>query len=76
MSTDYIVPLDALSMADVPLVGGKNASLGEMIRHLSGAGVKVPGASPPLPRRSGTFSTITACAHASTRGWRRSASRT
>ncbi|WP_018508618.1 phosphoenolpyruvate synthase [Thiobacillus thioparus] len=43
MSTDYIVPLDALSMADVPLVGGKNASLGEMIRHLSGAGVKVPG---------------------------------
>ena len=43
MSADYIVPLDALSMADVPLVGGKNASLGEMIRHLSGAGVKVPG---------------------------------
>src|SRR5574340_318181 len=43
MSADYIVPLDALSMADVPIVGGKNASLGEMIRHLSGAGVKVPG---------------------------------
>ncbi|HEX7972235.1 MAG TPA: PEP/pyruvate-binding domain-containing protein, partial [Thiobacillus sp.] len=43
MSADYIVPLDALSMADVPRVGGKNASLGEMIRHLSGAGVKVPG---------------------------------
>lgn len=30
-------------MADVPRVGGKNASLGEMIRHLTGAGVKVPG---------------------------------
>ncbi|WP_324780464.1 phosphoenolpyruvate synthase [Thiobacillus sedimenti] len=43
MSAEYIVPLDALSMADVPRVGGKNASLGEMIRHLSGAGVKVPG---------------------------------
>ncbi len=43
MSADYIVPLDALSMADVPRVGGKNASLGEMIRNLSGAGVKVPG---------------------------------
>src|SRR5574340_1835924 len=43
MPTDYIVPLDVLSMADVPIVGGKNASLGEMIRHLSGAGVKVPG---------------------------------
>ena len=40
---DYIVPLDRLSMADVPRVGGKNASLGEMIAHLSGAGVKVPG---------------------------------
>jgi pyruvate,water dikinase len=42
-STDYIVPLDELSMADVPRVGGKNASLGEMIRNLTGAGVKVPG---------------------------------
>jgi pyruvate,water dikinase len=42
-STDYIVPLDSLSMADVPRVGGKNASLGEMIANLSGAGVKVPG---------------------------------
>ena len=41
--TDYIVSLDALSMADVPRVGGKNASLGEMIGNLSGAGVKVPG---------------------------------
>jgi len=40
---DYIVPLDRLSMADVPRVGGKNASLGEMIAHLAGAGVKVPG---------------------------------
>ena len=43
MSADYIVPLDSLSMMDVPRVGGKNASLGEMIRNLSGAGVKVPG---------------------------------
>jgi len=41
--TDYIVSLDELSMADVPRVGGKNASLGEMIRNLAGAGVKVPG---------------------------------
>jgi pyruvate,water dikinase len=40
---DYIVPLDALSMADVPRVGGKNASLGEMIANLAGVGVKVPG---------------------------------
>ncbi len=42
-SPDYIVPLDRLSMADVPKVGGKNASLGEMIAHLADAGVKVPG---------------------------------
>jgi pyruvate,water dikinase len=40
---DYIVPLDRLSMADVPRVGGKNASLGEMIAHLAGADVQVPG---------------------------------
>ena len=30
-------------MTDVEVVGGKNASLGEMISQLSGAGVKVPG---------------------------------
>jgi pyruvate,water dikinase len=31
-----------ISIDDVPSVGGKNASLGEMYRHLSGAGVRVP----------------------------------
>src|SRR5690625_2196739 len=31
-------------MQDVERVGGKNASLGEMISHLSSAGVSVPGA--------------------------------
>ena len=30
-------------MADVEHVGGKNASLGEMISQLSGAGIRVPG---------------------------------
>ena len=43
VSEDYIVSLDALSMADVPRVGGKNASLGEMIGNLAHMGVKVPG---------------------------------
>lgn len=43
MTEDWIVPLEALGMADVPRVGGKNASLGEMIRHLAAAGVQVPG---------------------------------
>ncbi|MDD5294595.1 MAG: PEP/pyruvate-binding domain-containing protein, partial [Patescibacteria group bacterium] len=31
-----------LTIKDVPLVGGKNASLGEMYRKLSGKGVRVP----------------------------------
>ena len=31
-----------ITMADLPQVGGKNASLGEMIGTLSRAGVRVP----------------------------------
>lgn len=31
-----------ITIDDIPLVGGKNASLGEMVRELSGKGVKVP----------------------------------
>ncbi|GKS69424.1 phosphoenolpyruvate synthase [Nitrosomonas sp. PY1] len=38
----YIVWFDQLTMKNVDLVGGKNASLGEMISHLSQAGVNVP----------------------------------
>lgn len=41
--SDYILWLDNLGMGDLDRVGGKNASLGEMISHLSGAGVCVPG---------------------------------
>ena len=41
--TDYIVSLDQTGMDEIDRVGGKNASLGEMIRHLSAAGVRVPG---------------------------------
>jgi len=32
-----------IGMADLPQVGGKNASLGEMVSALTGAGVRVPG---------------------------------
>ncbi len=32
-----------IGMSDLLQVGGKNASLGEMVSHLSGAGVRVPG---------------------------------
>jgi pyruvate,water dikinase len=40
--TGYTVPFARLRMADVESVGGKNASLGEMIGRLAGAGVRVP----------------------------------
>jgi pyruvate,water dikinase len=40
-STDLVVPFENLRMTDVDSVGGKNASLGEMISHLP-TGVKVP----------------------------------
>jgi len=38
-----VMPLDRLGMSDLAKVGGKNASLGEMIRHLASEGVRVPG---------------------------------
>lgn len=41
--SENIVPLDQLGMNDVPRVGGKNASLGEMISNLGSLGVEVPG---------------------------------
>lgn len=41
MST--VIPLADISMADLPEVGGKNASLGEMIGRLAERGVRVPG---------------------------------
>ncbi|EPK8841255.1 phosphoenolpyruvate synthase [Pseudomonas aeruginosa] len=40
---EYVVSLDKLGVHDVGHVGGKNASLGEMISNLAGAGVSVPG---------------------------------
>ncbi len=38
----YVVPFEQLRMTDVEIVGGKNASFGEMISQLSKAGVQVP----------------------------------
>jgi len=38
----YVVSFENLRMTDVESVGGKNASLGEMISQLAGAGVRVP----------------------------------
>jgi len=39
---EYVIWFDSLGMEDVNRVGGKNASLGEMISGLSSAGVRVP----------------------------------
>ncbi|MEW6705642.1 MAG: phosphoenolpyruvate synthase [Pseudomonadota bacterium] len=42
-ATALVVPFEQLRMSDVEVVGGKNASLGEMISQLSESGVRVPG---------------------------------
>jgi len=39
----YVIPFEQLGISDVEHVGGKNASLGEMISHLGRLGVQVPG---------------------------------
>ncbi len=38
-----VLPFEAVGIGAIPQVGGKNASLGEMIRELAGQGVQVPG---------------------------------
>jgi pyruvate, water dikinase len=40
--TRYVIPLVELGRHDVETVGGKNSSLGEMLRELSGLGIRVP----------------------------------
>ena len=40
---DYVVRFEDLRMSDLARVGGKNASLGEMIAHLAARGIRVPG---------------------------------
>ena len=43
MAENYVIWLENLRMTDVERVGGKNASLGEMISQLAEKGVRVPG---------------------------------
>jgi pyruvate,water dikinase len=43
LATALVVPFEQLRMTDVESVGGKNASLGEMISQLAVSGVSVPG---------------------------------
>jgi len=42
-ASDNVVRLQDLRIVDVPRVGGKNASLGEMIGNLAARGIRVPG---------------------------------
>jgi len=43
LATALVAPFEELRMTDVEAVGGKNASLGEMISQLAATGVRVPG---------------------------------
>ena len=42
-TNEYVISFEQLRMSDVERVGGKNASLGEMISQLAHSGVRVPG---------------------------------
>jgi len=41
-NNEHVLWFDSLGLKDMPKVGGKNASLGEMIRNLTAKGIKVP----------------------------------
>lgn len=53
--SQYVIWFENLRMTDVESVGGKNASLGEMISQLTEKGVRVPGALPPPPKPIALF---------------------
>lgn len=42
MNEPFVIPFDHIRKEDVSIVGGKNASLGEMICHLQPLGVNIP----------------------------------
>jgi pyruvate, water dikinase len=41
-TTNFILDLSSVGLADINLAGGKNASLGEMLRNLSTMGIQIP----------------------------------
>jgi pyruvate, water dikinase len=41
-NSHFVIPLSRINLDDVPAVGGKNASIGEMIQHLEPKGVNIP----------------------------------
>ncbi|MBS1118440.1 MAG: ppsA [Deltaproteobacteria bacterium] len=42
MADPLVIPFRMLDLGDLAIVGGKNANLGELIKHLTAAGVRVP----------------------------------
>jgi hypothetical protein len=50
-----VLPLEAAGLEAIAAVGGKNASLGELLRDLGSAGVRVPGGFATTARAYGTF---------------------
>ena len=42
MKKKYILWFKEINIKDVPIVGGKNASLGEMYKNLSKRGINIP----------------------------------
>jgi pyruvate,water dikinase len=72
LATALVVPFEQLRMTDVEAVGGKNASLGEMISQLAASGVQVPGgfATTAHAFRSSCSTRVWRRAHRSNR-WRR-----
>ena len=51
----YLVNLNSVNLSHIETVGGKNASIGEMIQHLASLGVKLskryPRLKSPISRR-------------------------
>ena len=42
LDSNYVIPFSNLGIKDIDMVGGKNASLGEMISNLHASGIRVP----------------------------------
>ena len=42
-TNEFILDLQSVGLADIDVAGGKNASLGEMLRNLTGMGIRIPG---------------------------------
>jgi len=38
----YVIPLREVGLADIASVGGKGASLGELLRRLDSQGIRIP----------------------------------